>query len=177
MRSWLAHMSLLGRFSAMGVVVVAALGLAIGFVLKHQIEQRALAHAVQNTRVLAETSVQSQIRSGDLRYPIPLERVNQIDREIGTDSFDDNGILTVKLFNRDGRLVYSNNRTQVGGWAFKGGNVYTALSGEVVRNLEHGTSDDGTGERVLEVYVPIRLAPGAKPSAVLEVYSSYGEVA
>jgi diguanylate cyclase (GGDEF)-like protein len=170
-------MSLLGRFSAMGVVVVAVLGLAMGFVLKHQIEQRALAHAVQNTRVLAETGVQSQVRSGDLRYPIPLERLNEIDREIGTDSFGANGILTVKLFNRHGRLVYSNDRTQVGGWAFKGGNVYTALSGEVVRNLEHGTSDDGEGERVLEVYVPVRLAAGAAPSGVLEVYSSYDAVA
>jgi diguanylate cyclase (GGDEF)-like protein len=170
-------MSLLGRFSAMGVVVVATLGLAMGFVLKHQIEQRALAHAVQNTRVLAEMGLQSQIRSGDLRYPIPLERVNEIDREIGTDSFGDNGILTVKLFNHDGRLVYSNDRTQVGGWAFKGGNVYTALSGEVVRNLDNGTSENGEGERVLEVYVPIRLAPGAEPSAVLEVYSSYDAVA
>ena len=122
-------MSLLGRFTVMGVVVVAALGLAIGLVLKHQIEQRALAHAVQNTRVLAEMGVQSQVRSGDLRYPIDLERLNEIDREIGADFFGENGILTVKLFNRDGRLVYSNDRTKVGGWAFKGGNVYAALSG------------------------------------------------
>ena len=43
----------------MGLVVVAALGLAIGLVLKHQIEQRALAHAVQHARVIAEVGVQS----------------------------------------------------------------------------------------------------------------------
>ena len=147
----------------MGLVVVAALGLAIGLVLKHQIEQRALAHAVQNARVIAEVGVQTQLENGDLRYPIPLERLDEIDREIGARFFDDNGILTVKLFNRDGRLVYSDDRTIVGDHAFEGGNVYTALSGEVVRNLENGTAHDGTGERVLEVYVPIRLAPGGEP--------------
>ena len=177
MRSWSTRVSLLGRFTVMGLVVVAALGLAIGLVLKHQIEQRALAHAVQNARMIAEVGVQTQLENGDLRYPIPLERLDEIDREIGARFFDDNGILTVKLFNRDGRLVYSDDRTIVGGHAFKGGNVYTALSGEVVRNLEHGTADDGTGERVLEVYVPIRLTPGGEPSGVLEVYMSYDAVA
>jgi diguanylate cyclase (GGDEF)-like protein len=170
-------MSLLGRFSAMGVVVVAALGLAIGLVLKHQIETRALAHAVQNARLIAEVGVQTQLQPGDLRYPISLERLAEIDTRIGTRFFDQNGILTVKLFNRDGRLVYSDDRTIVGGHAFKGGNVYAALEGTVVRNLEHGTAHDGSGERVLEVYVPIRLAPGAEPSAVLEVYMSYDETA
>ena len=90
-------MSLLRRFTAMGLVVVAALGLAIGLVLKHQIEQRALAHAVQNTRVIAEVDVQSQLGPADLRYPIPLERLGEIDREIGARFFDENGILTVKL--------------------------------------------------------------------------------
>ncbi len=177
MKSWTTRFSLLGRFTVMGLVVVAALGLAIGLVLKDQIEQRALAHAVQNSRLIAEVGVQSQLRTGDMRYPISLERLNEIDDEIGARFFDENGILTVKLFNRDGRLVYSNDRTIVGGHAFKGGNVYTALSGEIVRNLENGTEDDGTGERVLEVYVPIRLAPGGKPSAVLEVYTSYDTVA
>jgi diguanylate cyclase (GGDEF)-like protein len=173
----MARMSLLGRFTAMGVVVVAALGLAIGLVLKHQIEQRALDHAVQNARVIAEVGVQTQLQTGDLRYPIPLERLEEIDSRIGVRFFDANGIETVKLFNRDGRLVYSDDRAIVGGWAFKGGNVYTALSGEIVSNLEHGTADDGSGERTLEVYMPIRLAPAGEPSGVLELYMSYDAVA
>jgi diguanylate cyclase (GGDEF)-like protein len=170
-------MSLLGRFFAMGVVVVAALGLAIGLVLKHQIEQRGLDHAVQNARLIGEVGVQTQLQHGDLRYPIPLKRLSEIDRRIGARFFDDNDILTVKLFNRDGRLVYSDDRTIIGGHAFKGGNVYTALEGTVVRNLEQGTTDTGSGERVLEVYVPIRLAPGSEPSAVVEVYMSYDTTA
>ena len=161
----------------MGLVVVAALGLAIGLVLKHQIEQRALEHAIQNARVLAEVGVQNQLEPGDLRYPIALERLERIDREIGTRSFDANGIVTVKLFNRDGRMVYSDDRTIIGGWAFKGGNVYTALEGEIVSNVKHGTADDGSGERTLEVYMPIRLAPAGEPAGVLELYMSYDAVA
>ncbi|HEX6391317.1 MAG TPA: hypothetical protein VFZ89_17775, partial [Solirubrobacteraceae bacterium] len=78
MRSWSSRVSLLGRFTVMGLLVMTALGvglgLAIGLVLKHQIEQRALAHAVQNARVMAEVGVQSRLQAGDLRYPITLER-------------------------------------------------------------------------------------------------------
>jgi diguanylate cyclase (GGDEF)-like protein len=127
--------------------------------------------------VIAEVGVQTQLQTGDLRYPIPLERLEEIDRRIGVRFFDANGIATVKLFNRAGRLVYSDDRTIVGEWAFKGGNVYTALSGEIVSNLEHGTADDGSGERTLEVYMPIRLAPAGEPSGVLELYMSYDAVA
>ena len=161
----------------MGLVVVAALGLAIGLVLKRQIEQRALNRAVQHAEVMAQLSVQPHLGKGDLRYPISLERFTELDRRVGKRFFEDIGIRTVKLFNREGRLVYSNDRTMVGDWASKGGNVHTALKGEVVRELESGTDHDGTGERVLEVYVPVRLAPWSDPEAVLEMYIAYGPVA
>jgi diguanylate cyclase (GGDEF)-like protein len=172
-----ARVSLLGRFTAMGLVVVAALGLAIGLVLKAQIERRALNRAVQHAEMMAQLSVQPHLVRGDLRYPISLERMGELDRRVGKRYFEEIGIQAVKLFNRDGRIVYSNDRTIVGGHAFKGGNVYTALKGEVVRKLENGTHDDGDGARVLEVYAPVRLAPWSEPAAVLEIYMSYEPVA
>jgi diguanylate cyclase (GGDEF)-like protein len=177
MRSWFARISLLGRFTAMGLLVVAALGLAIGLALKHQIEQRALNRAVQHAEVMAQLSVQPHLVRGDLHYPISLERLEELDRRVGKRFLADIGIRRVKLFNREGRIIYSDDRTIVGGHAFKGGNVYTALEGEVVRNLEHGTDDDGRGTRLLEVYVPVRLAPWSDPAAVLEMYISYEPVA
>ncbi len=170
-------MSLLGRFFALGIVIVAALGLAIGLVLKHRIEQRALDRAVKHAQVMTQLGVGTHLAAADLRYPNTLRRLSELDRELGARHFEDAGIVTVKLFNRDGRLVYSNDRSIIGGWAFKGGNVDTALAGEVVRNLENGVRDDGSGSKVLEVYVPVRLVPNGEPSAVLELYMSYGPVA
>src|SRR5687768_11438728 len=134
----------------MGLLVIAALGVALGLVLKRQLEQRALERAVQQAQMLTQLGFQPHLDNGDLRYPVSLERLEQLDRLVGKRFFADSGIRTVKLFNSDGRLVYSDDRTTVGGSAFPGGNVYTALEGTVVRNLEHGTEDDGTGSRVLE---------------------------
>ena len=161
----------------MGLLVVAALGLVIGLVLKRQIEDRALGRAVKNAEVITQLGVQPSLAPDDLRFPIALTRLKELDREVGKQYFSDNRILRVKVFNRDGRLVYSDDRTAIGTWAFRGGNVTTALRGRTVRNLEAGVHDDGTGARTLEVYVPVRLTAGGEPVAVLELYMSYGPVA
>ncbi|HET9737990.1 MAG TPA: EAL domain-containing protein [Solirubrobacteraceae bacterium] len=161
----------------MGLLVVAALGVALGLVLKRQLEHRALERAVQQAQMLTQLGFQPHLDNGDLRYPVSLERLNELDRLVGKRFFEDSGIQTVKLFNSDGRLVYSDDRANIGGHAFAGGNVYTALEGTPVSDLENGTHDDGTGARVLEVYMPVRLTPGGAPAGVLELYLTYEPVA
>jgi diguanylate cyclase (GGDEF)-like protein len=176
MRSWTARVSLVGRFTAMGLLVVAALGLAVGLVLKQQIERRGMQRAVDHAEFMSQIGIQPHLRGGDLRYPISLERLDDLDDRVGTRFFADGDIVRVKLFNRDGRLVYSDDRTVIGSWAIKRGNVYRALKGEIVRKFDHGTKHNGSGEKVLEVYVPVRLAAGNAPAGVLEVYVSYDGV-
>src|SRR5215216_5067779 len=149
MRSWSARVSLLGRFTAMGVVVVAALGLAIGLVLKQQIEQRALERTVQDARVIAQLGVQPSLHHGDLQYPISLTRMNELDRQIGKRYFADTGVIRLKLFNRDLQMVFSDDRTIIGTDAVHGSNVARALGGEPVSKLEVGVRHDGSGQRTL----------------------------
>jgi diguanylate cyclase (GGDEF)-like protein len=177
MRSWSARVSLLGRFTAMGVIVVVALGLAIGAVLKQEIERRALDHAVEKANVIANLGVQPSLGRGDLRFPIPLTRLKELDREVGKRYFANTGVLRVKLFNRDLRLVYSDDRTIVATYAVKGGNVAKALRGASVQELETGYRHDGSGQRTLEVYVPVHVDDDDRVDGVLEVYMSYDPVA
>jgi diguanylate cyclase (GGDEF)-like protein len=172
-----ARVSLLGRFTVMGIVVVAALGVAIGLVLEKQIERRALDRTVETAKVIATLGIESSLKREDFSYPIPLTRMNELDRQIGKRYFDENGVLTVKLFNRDLRLVYSNDRTMTGRFAFHGGNVAKALGGAAVSQFDTGVRHDGTGGKTLEVYVPVRLDGSAEPQGVLEIYMSYTPVA
>ena len=144
----------------MGLLVMAALGIGLGLVLKRQLEQRALERAVQQAQMLTQIGFQPHLRGGDLRYPNALERLEQFDQEIGKRYFEDAGILEVKLFNPDGRLVYSDDRTNIGEFADDRTAIDAALGGGTVRELEHGTDHDGAGKRVLEVYVPVRAQPG-----------------
>jgi diguanylate cyclase (GGDEF)-like protein len=177
MRSWSARVSLLGRFTAMGVVVVVALGLAIGGVLKQQIERRALDHAVAKARVIANLGVAPSLSRGDLRFPIPLTRLHELDHETGKRYFRETDVLRLKLFNRQRRVVYSDDRTLIATYAKKEGNVDRALRGDSVQDLETGVRHDGTGPRTLEVYVPVHVDDDADVDGVLEVYMSYTPVA
>ena len=161
----------------MGLLVMAALGVGLGLVLKRQLEQRALERAVQQAQMLTQIGFQPHLRGGDLRYPSTLERLEQFDQEIGKRYFVEAGILAVKLFNPEGRLVYSDDRTKIGEYADDRAVLDTVLRGDIVRELEHGTDDDGAGERVLEVYAPVRLSPAGSPAGVLELYLAYGPVA
>jgi diguanylate cyclase (GGDEF)-like protein len=177
MRSWSARISLLGRFTAMGVIVVAALGIAIGLVLKQQIERRALERTIQDARVIAQLGVQPSLERGDLHYPIPLTRMNQLDEEVGKAYFGETGVMRIKLFNRRAQLVYSDDRTIIGRRAVHADNVGAALDGRSVSGLEVGVDHDEKGERTLEVYVPVRVAGSDRPEGVLEMYMSYEPVA
>jgi diguanylate cyclase (GGDEF)-like protein len=177
MRSWSTRFSLLGRFTVMGVVVVAALGLAIGFVLEDQIEDRALDRTIEGAKVIARLGVQPSLTRQDLRYPIRLTRLNELDEQVGKKYFAATGVLKIKLFNRSKRLVYSNDRTITGRYAVHGDNIDRALAGEEVAGLQTGVRHDGTGVRTLEVYVPVRVQGSDRPEAVLELYMSYDPVA
>jgi predicted signal transduction protein with EAL and GGDEF domain len=64
MRLWSARISLLGRFAAMGVIVVVAVGLATDLVLKQQIERRALDRTVHDATVIAKLGVQQHPTRG-----------------------------------------------------------------------------------------------------------------
>ena len=52
-----------------------------------------------------------------------------------------------------------------------------ALSGKPEAKLAHGLSESEHGERVLEVYVPLRLAGERKPAGAFELYLPYAPVA
>ncbi len=83
-------MSLLGRFTAMGVIVVAALGVAIGLVLKQQIERRALERTKLQARVIAQleceisehTVMADPVRAGDV-----LARLRALGVRLSLDDF------------------------------------------------------------------------------------------
>jgi diguanylate cyclase (GGDEF)-like protein len=177
MRFSSARISLLGRFAAMGVIVLVAVGLATDLVLKQQIERRALDRTVQDATVIAKLGVQPSLKRSDLRFPIPLTRMAELDQEVGKPYFGETGVLRVKLFNRRHRLVYSDDRTIVGKTAVSTEHVNEALAGRAVSELETGVDHDGTGSRTLEVFVPVHVEGSARPLAVLELYVSYEPVA
>jgi diguanylate cyclase (GGDEF)-like protein len=177
MRLRSARLSLLGRFSLMSLVVIAALGLAIGITLKQQIESRALARAVQVAQVIAEVGIQSRLEPRDMKGALSDARLGELDGVLRSRFSRGHMVQRVKVFNERGTVVYSDDRALIGAQEPRRAGFRAALAGGTQADLEHGLDDTGRGGRTLEVYTPLRLDDRLQPHGVLEVYVPYGPVA
>jgi diguanylate cyclase (GGDEF)-like protein len=165
--------SLLGRFSAMGIVVVAALGLVLGVALKRQIERRALERARDLATVMAQAGGTARLQPGDLDQVLPSDRVSGLNATV--DALRGEGVRRLRIYNRNGLIAYSDEAGEAGEGDAPSAKLRRALGGEVVSDLERGTGDVDRGEQTLEVYVPLVL--DGRTEGALELYLSYAPVA
>jgi len=176
MRALVRRPSLLTKFSVLSLLVIAAMGVGVGSMLHRQIERRALAEATTLAEVMTRLGMQPTLLRGDLQPYPTLARLDNLDEELRLRGLDKLEIRRMKLFNAEGRIVYSDDRAIVGE-VHLSDDIRAALAGRVSSHVKHGTFDDGRGERSLEVYVPLRIDGRGDPAGVFEVYLSYGPVA
>ena len=173
MSSRLTRMSLLARFGVLSVVMLVLLAAALGFVFKRQIEARAKSEAEEVAVLVARAAVQPNLTPRDLQGVMSPERLRELDRRLQTSVFADTGIQRVKIFDRNGRIFYSDKRDAMGDVAAGSNGVIRSLDGEVVSHFTYGVDHTDKGARTLKVYVPLRFSSDAAPVGVYEVYLSY----
>jgi Diguanylate cyclase, GGDEF domain len=171
------RLSLLGQFSLLSLVLIAALGAVLATVLESQIERRALANAEQIARVTAQVGVAPRLAARDLLTPMSQLRLTQLDTELRQAGLEAAGFERVKIFNSRGDLVYSDDRKLIGRNDIASDDLRGALEGDVVSEVEEGVDDRGRGRQLLEVYTPLSLGSGVGVDGVVEVYLSYDATA
>jgi diguanylate cyclase (GGDEF)-like protein len=156
------RLSLLQTFSALSLVVIAALGVTLGASLHSRIEHRAL----QDTRRLAVTvarvGVAGQLEPGEPNTgPLTQKRIAALDHW-----FASSGLLRGKLYDERGRIMWSDDHAFIGDDASSHEDVAEALEGEVHAGVESDSEELGATGRFFEVYVPIS-------GGVFESYTDY----
>jgi diguanylate cyclase (GGDEF)-like protein len=177
MSARLPRLSLLGQFSLISLVLIGALGLVLATVLEGQIERRALENAEQLAQVTAHVGVAPQLVPRDLTRPMSKLRLSQLDTELRQSGLGAAGLERVKIFNSSAQLVYSDDRSLIGTSELGSEELREALSGGLASEIDHGTSENGAGREVLEVYTPLRLGSGTRIDGAFEMYLSYDTVA
>ena len=177
MRARLRRPSLLTKFSLLSLLVIAALGLGVGSVLQQRIERRALVDATRLAEAMTRVGLQPILNLGDLEPYPTLARLDALDEELRIHGFDEVGITRLKLFNTEGSIVYSDERSIVGESHPGSPGVQRALAGRVERHVKEGVDDSGRGVQTLEVYVPVRVAGIERPVGAFEIYLPYAPVA
>jgi diguanylate cyclase (GGDEF)-like protein len=166
MRARTPRLTLLQTFSALSLVVIAALGATVGTILHARIEHRAVEDTRQLAVTVAHVGIVSQLRDGEPNAgPIWQGRVADLDRWFKT-----TGLLRGKLYDRRGVIRWSDDHGFIGRDASSHGDVREALEGHTASEVEDSEEELGAKGRFIEVYVPIR-------GGAFESYMSYAPTA
>jgi diguanylate cyclase (GGDEF)-like protein len=173
-----ARPSLLATFAIVSLVPLTALGFGLFYFLQSQIRSRALDGARNSATLVARSSVEPVLAHADLRAPL-TPRVRQ-ELAASRHQLHVAGVVRIKLWNLDGRIVYSDKKALVGRTFPPAEDFVEAAEGRVVSDVSElkeaeNIEDHGFG-RLLEVYVPLRSSSG-RVGGVFEMYMPYGPVA
>ncbi|NEK86118.1 EAL domain-containing protein [Blastococcus saxobsidens] len=182
----LRRVSLLARFAALSLVLTLGLGGVLGWSRAEAIAANALEQAEWTAIVTVRLGLQPQLDAEDVAEgfdPDRLARVTQAIRsaedklQAGGRQLDDLDPVALKIFNREGAIVYADEHELIGKES-NSDELRQALAGEVVSGFagsSHDDADDGVS-RMLEVYVPVQYAGSDRPDGVMELYLPYAPV-
>ncbi len=162
----LPRLTLLQAFGVVSLLVIAALGATLGTVLHTRIERRATADSERLAVAVARVGMAGQVHAGELDGgPLSAQRIAELD-----EWFKSSGLLRGKLYDRDGRIAWSDDHAFIGRNALDHNDVREALAGEIHAAVEDDAEELGAKGRFTEVYVPIR-------GGVFESYMDYAPTA
>jgi diguanylate cyclase (GGDEF)-like protein len=171
------RLSLLGKFSALSLLAMLVLAIAIGTALHGRIETRALREAERLTQVLNSLAVVPNLTRADIRGPLTPDKNARLDAALAQVEDARFRLLHAHVFAADGTTIYSDVRSRIGE-VVDGEGFRRARTGRLVSEVERETGDHGEHVATsLEVYVPLRLPGGAEVDGVTELYVDYGPTA
>jgi signal transduction histidine kinase len=165
------------QFAVSGLVATLVIGLIAVAILRHLGTQEAIRDAKQVTRLAGVGIVEPAITRGVLSgRPEDIERLDRAVRE----RVRRDGIVRVKLWRHDGRIIYSDEPRLIGERFPLGADEAAALRGN---RVDAEVSDlsrpenrfEPSDSKLLEVYVRVR-GPDGRP-LLFEAYQRFGSVA
>ena len=177
-----AYRSLSARFTSLStsvkfaVLACAVIGLGmtlLGFWVSARIEYGVVHHTAGTLAIYTESLIENQ--KTYLSDPtLPEAAIADLDAAFKK-SMATKRIVGAKIWSRDGRIIYSTWRQQIGRTYPVTQELREAFRGEIAAELDSLDSDENEFERnlnkgMLEVYMPVRLPGGQEVVAVAEVY-------
>jgi signal transduction histidine kinase len=170
-------LSLVQKVVLLSLAAIVPTGIVLGLILSRQIETSALANARRETALLGQGLVAPLLTERDLGGLNP-GRYDELDRLV-RDRVLPYGIVQVKVWNRDGMVIYSNDPETVGKTYPIAEDLEEALHGEVASEIEELDEAEHEGleglDKALEVYAPIRFE--GRIEGAFELYRAYGPIA
>jgi diguanylate cyclase (GGDEF)-like protein len=175
-----SRFSLVAAFAAVTLVPVVALGFGLSLFLRHEISSRKLADVRQAASLVGQ-SVAAQISPYQLEHGFDGADLISIDA-IGT-RLRDGGVVRMKIWDRRGKILYSDDRALIGSTFPLEDDLRSALRGTPAADVSDLDEAENIGERDLgasklyEVYAPLPVGSKGAIPGVLELYFPYAPLA
>lgn len=162
------------QFLLVGVALLLVGMVVVGSWLSVEIERSAVNRAAAVSAIYVESILAAQLRrdSGDAVATVTMHEA--LDRIFVAGPLH-RKVVRFKLWNEEGAIMYSSDHAQLGLRFPVEGLLAAAFSGTVQARLSDLNAEDNRAERahwqrLIEVYVPVRLAPQGPVAAVAEFY-------
>jgi diguanylate cyclase (GGDEF)-like protein len=172
------NLSLVARVALASLIPVVCLGVALGEYLERQIRTRSLG-AKRETAILVAGAIQSQLAPYNFVGGLTGEDLLAVDGMLS--ELKRHGVVRIKVWDRRGRVRYSDERDLVGRTFPRPKGVSRALAGRVssrISSLEDGSEADKRHHgRLLDISVPVRFEDEPGIPGAVELYFPYRPIA
>ncbi len=168
------RLSLLAKFSLMSFFILAAIGIALGWGIQRHLEKMALRQEAENTIQQVSTFLNKRLKSTDFQGPFDPARLEEIEGLVRENILSPH-IVRIKIWNRDGQVIYSDKKELVGRRFPIEGELKEALNGKIAMEIadfkkEENVSERGLYSRLMEIYVPLRPIDSPQVAGAYEIY-------
>ena len=180
LRRWWAGTSLVGRFTAVGLLLTVVLGLLVGKATASAIRITALDEEAQRVATIVAGRLGGLLRPEVLQGSLSPDRYAEIDRSIRGRTAD-TSTLAVNLWRADGTVIYSTDHASVGRHEADDDELAKALTGATARSIEPAGRADTVlrgaagQDPVMEIYVPLMFG-GSRAAGAFEAYRDLHDV-
>jgi diguanylate cyclase (GGDEF)-like protein len=168
---------LFGKYAAISLVPVVALGAVLAVTYRGEARRRGRAEARSEALLVARTAVEPILDGRPLDAGLTDAETNALQRLV-TRSVGGNSVLRLRLRDLDGRVIFSDDGS--GAESVADDEAIDAAHGEDVVSLTHLNADSNdsgpTGTAAVEVYLPLAAGSPATRVGVLEMYLPYAPI-
>jgi diguanylate cyclase (GGDEF)-like protein len=169
------------KYVLLPLIPLLALGLVLATNLQSQAQQRAVVSATSATELVARLGIQPYLSPVDLSAGLSPDRLTALDRALRTRLLNGKDVVRIKIWNRDMRVVYSDDPALIGRSFPPSEELESALRGKSDAEVSHLENAENARDRkygeLLEVYVPLRFHATGRPAGAFELYLPYRPIA
>ena len=172
------HLSenLLVQFSLASFVVLTVVAVILAQVLSSRVRQDAVDDLVDEAVGASAGRLLNALEPADFDTPMTGERYDRFSYFV-EQSIASERTARVKLFSRDGTVIFSNDPAGVGEQFPHKPNLLTALAGDNAIEIKTANDAENARERhlgtLMEVYTPVVFEGESEPRGAFEIYQYY----